>query len=303
MLQQAAAAAAGAQHYPAGTLYVVATPIGNLADLTLRAIHALGRVDAVACEDKRVTASLLQHLGLQVPLLSVHEHNEESAAAGIVDRLAQGQRVAYVSDAGTPAVSDPGARLVAAVRAAGYRVMPLPGASAVVTALSAAGDGHAEGFRFVGFLPPKAQARAAAAQALVGERSSCVLFEAPHRIEALADTLADVWVGRTITVCRELTKQFEQIHTLPCEALPAWLAADADHRRGEFVLVLHGAPAVGTDERVLSEAERALLLALMAHQPLRLSVDLLADVTGFPRKALYAQALALKAELGGDGAE
>ncbi|MEY8879636.1 MAG: SAM-dependent methyltransferase, partial [Leptothrix sp. (in: b-proteobacteria)] len=145
---QAAADAAGTQQYSSATLYVVATPIGNMADLSLRAIHVLGLVDAVACEDTRVSAGLLQRIGLHKPLLAVHEHNEGSAAQGVVQRLQAGERIAYVSDAGTPAVSDPGARLVAAVRAAGLRVVPIPGASSVVTALSAAGDADAPGFAF-----------------------------------------------------------------------------------------------------------------------------------------------------------
>jgi len=290
---------------------VVATPIGNLADLTLRAIHVLGLVDAVACEDTRVTSGLLQRLGLQCSMLSVHEHNEEGAARGVVDRLAQGQRVAYVSDAGTPAVSDPGARLVAAVRAAGHRVIPLPGASAVVTALSAAGDVQATQFRFVGFLSPKSQARAQAVQALEGESASCVLFEAPHRIEALADALAQHLPQRPVTVCRELTKQFEQIHTLPCADLPAWLADDADHRRGEFVLVLHGRRDDGetTADPVVSVSR--LLRTLLTELPLKQAAALAAQASGLPRKALYQQALAWRDEpaecdeegSAGDGAE
>ena len=166
MLQQAAAAAAGAQQYPAGALYVVATPIGNLADMTLRAMHVLTLVDAVACEDTRVTGGLLRHLGLDKPLLALHEHNESRAAAAVVERLGEGQRIAYVSDAGTPAISDPGAALVGAVRAAGRRVIPIPGPSSAVAAVSVAGDALADGFRFAGFLPSKAGERRAALEAL-----------------------------------------------------------------------------------------------------------------------------------------
>lgn len=271
---------------------MVATPIGNLADLTLRAIHVLSLVDAVACEDTRVTANLLQRIGLHRPLLSVHEHNEEGAAQGLIERLQQGQRVAYASDAGTPGVSDPGARLVAAVRAAGLPVIPLPGASAVVTALSGAGDIQGNGFRFIGFLPSKAQARAQALQALEGETASVVVFEAPHRIEALADAMAEHCSQRTVTVCRELTKQFEQIVTLVAADWPAWLAADADRRRGEFVLVLHGQRAqVATDETLPADLERWLRV-LLKELPVKQAAGLAAEASGWPRKALYQQALA-----------
>jgi 16S rRNA (cytidine1402-2'-O)-methyltransferase len=236
--------AAGGQQYPAATLYVVASPIGNLADFSLRAVHALSLVDAVACEDTRVTAGLLRHLGLDKPLIAVHEHNEQSAAEKVLARLAQGERVAYLSDAGTPAVSDPGAVLAHQVRAAGHRVLPLPGASAVVTALSAAGcvGAPGPGFHFAGFLPAKGQERDNALQAALAQPCPTVLFEAPHRIEALADRLAALAPTRPVTVCRELTKQFEQIDTLPAAQLPAWFAADAQRRKGEFAVVLH-APA------------------------------------------------------------
>ena len=322
LLRQAAAAATAGQQLPAGALYVVATPIGNLADITLRAVHVLGLVDAVACEDTRVSGGLLQRLGLHKPLLSLHEHNEERAAVQVVARLQAGERIAYVSDAGTPAVSDPGARLVAAVRAAGLRVLPLPGASSVVTALSAAGDVAAEGFRFIGFLSPKAQARRQALQALSGDvmaqRQSLVLFEAPHRIEALAQALADVLPGRRLTVCRELTKQFESLHTLAAAELPGWLAGDADRRRGEFVLVLH-APALPTRGRSdgltdgegdgTPTADPALaaldpwLRALLPMLPLKQLAALAAGISGLSRNVLYARLLALKAEHEDDGGE
>ena len=302
LIRQAAAAAAGAQQYPKATLYVVATPIGNLADISLRAVHLLGLVDAVACEDKRVTAGLLRHLGIDRPLIALHEHNEVEAAPAIVARLAEGQRVAYASDAGTPAVSDPGARLVAAVRAAGHRVVPLPGASSVTTALSAAGDVQGAGYRFLGFLPARTAEREAALRALAAGETA-VIFEAPHRIEALAGALAQQMPARTVTLARELTKQFEDIQTLPAAALPGWLAGDAHRVRGEFVLVLHaeaarrapdgepGAPALPP------EAERALIV-LLAELPLKQAVALASELSGAPRNALYARALALK---GGQG--
>ncbi|QTD45153.1 16S rRNA (cytidine(1402)-2'-O)-methyltransferase [Ottowia testudinis] len=285
----AARAAAGAQHYPAGALYVVATPIGNLADITLRALHVLALADAIACEDTRHTAPLLRAYGIDgKPLIALHEHNEAQGAQAVIARLHAGERIAYVSDAGTPAVSDPGARLVAACAAASLRVLPLPGSSSVTTAISAAGlsgDGH---FVFAGFLPHKAGERQAAVATLAQEPRAVVLLEAPHRITALADALAALGT-RLVTVGRELTKQFEQIATLPCTELPHWLAADAQRQRGEFALVLHPAPAATKS----ADAERVLRL-LLAELPTKSAVKLAADITGAPRNALYERALALK---------
>lgn len=296
MIQQAAASAAGAQQYPKGALYVVATPIGNLADLTLRAVHVLVLADALACEDTRVSAGLLRHLGLDKPLLALHEHNEAQAAGAVIERLARGERVAYVSDAGTPAVSDPGARLVAAVRAAGHRVLPLPGASSVTTALSAAGDAQGAGFRFAGFLAAKAAERTAQLRVLAGQAETTVLFEAPHRIKALADALAEAMPARPLTLCRELTKQFEHIETLPAGELPGWLVADANRSRGEFVLVLHAQPAAEKDGPA-TQAER-LLRTLLTALPLKQAVALAAEASGAPRNALYERALALRRDAG-----
>ena len=290
---QAAASAAGAQHYPTGALYVVATPIGNLADLSLRAIHLLALVDAVACEDTRHSAPLLRQLGIDgKALLAVHEHNEREAAAGVLLRLARGERVAYISDAGTPAISDPGAALVAAVQAAGYRTLPIPGASSAVAALSVAGDTTVGPFTFVGFLPARSGERAQALKQLAASPQTQVLFEAPHRIEALAAALAEACGVRRLTVCRELTKQFETVHSLAANALPAWLAADTNRSRGEFVLVLH-AVAAGVDDAAES-AHDATLRSLLAALPLKQAVALAAELTGAPRNALYERALALK---------
>jgi 16S rRNA (cytidine1402-2'-O)-methyltransferase len=287
----AAHEAAGAQNHPASTLYVVATPIGNLADISLRALHVLACVDALACEDTRHTQQLLRAYGLDRPgsqLLAVHQHNEAEAAQNVMARLAQGERVAYVSDAGTPAISDPGARLVAAVRQAGYRVLPLPGASSVTTALSASGMTGEDGFVFVGFLPSKSAERQQAVQALAQESRAVVMLEAPHRIEALAQALAALG-ERRITVGRELTKQFEQIETLAAQDLPAWLAEKPDRQRGEFVLVLHDAPvaaAAGEGLRVLQ--------VLLPELPLKTAVKLAAEITGEPKNQLYDLALSLK---------
>ena len=297
LLLKAAEAAAGAQQYPAGALYVVATPIGNLADITLRAIHVLSLVDAVACEDTRHSAQLMRHLGLDKPLLAVHEHNEREAAQAVLARLARGERVAYVSDAGTPAVSDPGAVLVAAAQAAGFRCVPLPGASSALAALSVAGDAVTGGFEFVGFLPAKGGERQRSLAAAATRAAAQVLFEAPHRIEALAASLASACAARPLTVCRELTKQFESVATMPADQLPAWLAADANRVRGEFVLVLHG-QAQAVDD---AEAHATTTLqTLLAELPLKQAVSLAASLTGQPRNVLYEQALRLKRE--GEGA-
>ncbi len=290
----AARDAAAQQHYPQGALYVVATPIGNLADISLRALHVLQLADAVACEDTRHTQSLLRAYGIErggAQLLAVHQHNEAEAAQAVVQRLQQGQRIAYASDAGTPAVSDPGARLVAAVRAAGLRVVPLPGASSVTAALSAAGsvahDGGS-GFVFAGFLPGKAGERDAAVQALASEPRTVVLLEAPHRMEALARALA-VLGARPVTVAREITKQFEDIATLACDGLAAWLAADAQRLRGEFAVVLHAvADAPQTDDGL------RVLQLLLKELPVKTAVKLAADITGGSRNVLYEAALKLK---------
>ena len=293
---QTAAAVAGGQDFPRGCLYVVATPIGNLADISLRALHVLSLVDAIACEDTRTSGAFLRHFGLEKPLLALHEHNERSGAAQVGARLAAGERVAYISDAGTPAVSDPGAVLVQVVAAAGHRVMPLPGASSAVVALSVAGDTAAQGFAFAGFLSSKAQERASELARLGHARQSTVIFEAPHRIEALAAAMAEALPGRRVTVCRELTKQFEQVVTLPVDGFASWLAADANHRRGEFVLVLHAAPpAAAAQDALPAQAERTLRV-LLRELPLKQASALAAELCGLPRKRLYAQALAWRAD-------
>ncbi len=295
MLRQAAAAAAGGQQYPAATLYLVATPIGNLADLSLRAIHCLSLVDALACEDTRQGAQLLRHLGLHKPLIALHQHNEREASAAVLARLAAGERVAYASDAGTPAISDPGAVLVQQAAAAGYRVLPLPGPSSAATALSVAGDTAAQGFAFVGFLPTKAGERRTALQAVLAvEGQSQLVFEAPHRIVELIALLAELAPTRRVTVCRELTKQFETVHTAEAATLPGWLAADTQRQRGEFVLVLHArAPVAAADDALPAEALRVLAL-LVAELPLKQAVALAAQISGAPRNRLYEAGLALK---------
>ena len=286
----AARAAAGMQHYPEATLYVVATPIGNLADITLRALHAMQLADAIACEDTRHTQPLLRHYGIDKPLLAVHEHNEAQAAGLVIERLQRGERVAYVSDAGTPAVSDPGARLVAAAQAAGFRVMPLPGASSVTTALSVAGLAGDGTFVFAGFLPSKAGERDQAIALLALDTRATVILEAPHRIEAVARAMAPL-ADRRVTVGRELTKQFEEIATMPAQELAAWLAAGPQRTRGEFALVLHPA----TEKEAPQDNTRVLQL-LLAELPLKTAVKLAVEITGAPRNELYEAALQLKKE-------
>lgn len=282
--------AAAAQQYPPGALYVVATPIGNLADIGLRALHVLQLVDAVACEDTRHTQQLLRAYGIsQRGWLSVHQHNEAQGADEVVRRLREGQRVAYASDAGTPGISDPGARLVAAVRAAGHAVVPVPGPSSVTALLSATGGSGADGaFVFQGFLPAKGGERQQALEVLRQESRPVVLLEAPHRIAALAETLAALG-ARELTVGREITKQFEEIATLRCDGFPGWLQASAQRTRGEYALVLHAVPVQGDEAAALR-----VLQLLLAELPVKTAVKLAAEITGAPRNDLYEAALRLK---------
>ena len=294
MLLQAAADAAGDQQYPPGALYVVATPIGNRADLSLRAIHVLALVDAIACEDTRHSTPLLRLLGIDKPLLALHQHNEREAAGAVLQRLALGQRVAYVSDAGTPGVSDPGAALVCVAQAAGYRTIPIPGASSAVAALSVAGDTSGSAFTFVGFLPQRGGERTEALTRLAANPATLLLFEAPHRIRPLFGELAERCGPRPVTVCRELTKQFETVVTLPAAGLPAWLDGDPNRLRGEFVLVVHALPAAAAADPDAASHDKTLQV-LLAALPLKQAVVLAAELTGAPRNALYERALALKA--------
>jgi 16S rRNA (cytidine1402-2'-O)-methyltransferase len=272
-------------------LYVVATPIGNLGDITLRAIDTLKRVDRVAAEDTRVSGALLAHFNISKPLVSIREHNEREAADKVIAWIATGEAVAYVSDAGTPAVSDPGARLVAAVRAAGLTVVPVPGVAAVTTALSAAGL-ESGSWLFQGFLPPKSGARKAQLQTLATLPCALVFYEAPHRIEeTLADMVAVLDSSRMVTLARELTKRFETIVTLPLREAPDWLAADPNHVRGEFVVIVH--PPAATAAMVDAEALRVLDVLLGALPP-PLAAKLASKITGRSKAELYKMTLALK---------
>ena len=291
--------AAAAQHYPQGALYVVATPIGNLADISLRALHVLQLADTLACEDTRHTQALLRAYGIDksaAQLLAVHQHNEAQAGAQVLARLHAGQRVAYVSDAGTPGVSDPGARLVAAVQAAGLRCLPLPGASSVTSAISVAGavgqSASDSGFVFVGFLPSKSSERARAIAQLAQQPACCVLLEAPHRIQALAQELAPLG-ARRVTLAREISKQFEDISQHAAQELSAWLQGAATRSKGEFVVVLHPLPSPESTGAIDPEQERVLRL-LLAQLPTKSAVQLAAEITQAPRNLLYALALELK---------
>lgn len=272
------------------SLYVVATPLGNLGDISQRALDVLRGVDIIAAEDTRHSQRLFDAFGIRVRLTALHQHNEQKAADQLVHWLAEGKRVALISDAGTPAISDPGARAVARVRQAGFAVVPVPGACAAVAALSVSGFAEG-GFRFVGFLPPKSAARLTVLSGLVGERDALVFYEAPHRVvECVTDMLAAFGAARELLVAREMTKLHEEIVRLPLGDAAAWFAADDNRVRGEFVLVVQGAPE---PEGLSAEAERVLGL-LLAELPLKTAARLAADISGEPKNALYARALVLK---------
>ncbi len=279
------------QIYPASALYVVATPIGNLGDISLRALHVLSIADAVACEDTRHTAHLLTRYGLSKPLIAAHEHNEREAADKLIARLQQGERIALVSDAGTPAVSDPGARIVDAVTSAGLRVVPLPGPSAAIAALSVSGFTNSA-FYFTGFLPSKAGQRDAALASLSASAATLIFYEAPHRIEDTVDAFLKAFgPQRRIVFAREVSKLFEEIHRCALADAPAWLAGDAHRKKGEFVLLIEGAPAADSADTL--EADRILTI-LLAECPVKQAAALAAQITGLKKNALYERALQLK---------
>jgi 16S rRNA (cytidine1402-2'-O)-methyltransferase len=276
---------AGLEH----ALYVVATPLGNLSDLSARAIDTLARADCIGAEDTRTSSVLLAAHGIRASLFAAHDHNESSAAARVLELLAAGKTVALISDAGTPAVSDPGARIVRAVLDAGLRVIPVPGPSAVVCALSASGLEGA--FHFHGFLPPKSGARRARLRELRFARDTQVFYEAPHRIVELADDLAaEIEATRRVVIARELTKRFETVHATRIADLPGWLAGDGNRQRGEFVVMLEGANAPENHD---ADHDRVLSL-LLGELPLRSAAHLAAAITGAPRNAMYQRALALR---------
>ena len=276
-----------------GLLYVVATPIGNLADITLRALETLKTVDAIAAEDTRHTSGLLTHFGISKKLIAVHEHNEYQSAEKLLMQLKAGDSIALVTDAGTPGISDPGAVVVDIVRKAGIKVVPIPGASAVIAALSASGI-HQNGFLFHGFLPASGATRRKALEALKTQTVTLVFYEAPHRIlESLQDMANVLGAERRVTFARELTKTFETIHSCLLAVAVDWLKADPNQQRGEFVLLIEAEPAKEAEE-VSADAQRVLKL-LLAELPLKQAVKLATEITSEKKNDLYELALALKA--------
>jgi 16S rRNA (cytidine1402-2'-O)-methyltransferase len=280
----------------AGVLHIVATPIGNLRDLSLHVLDVLKTADIVAAEDTRTTQGLLNAHQIQAGKLTpLHDHNEQSAAVRLIEALRAGKSVAYVSDAGTPGISDPGARLVNAVRAAGFEITPIPGPSAVATALSVAGVEGA--WLFYGFLPAKPAARRKVLQTLAARTEALVFYEAPHRIEeTVDDLLAELGPERQILFARELTKKFEQLHACPLSEAPAWLAANDNHRRGEFVLVISAPPAPCDDDEIAGRETHRVLEILLQELPLKQAAHLAARITGARKNAVYELALTLKKE-------
>jgi 16S rRNA (cytidine1402-2'-O)-methyltransferase len=280
------------QRFPESALYVVATPIGNIADMSLRALKVLSMVDAIACEDTRNTGLLMSRLGLSSPLFSAHQHNERESAEKIIARLRKGERIALVSDAGTPAISDPGARIVDAVIDAGFSVIPIAGASAGIAALSASGLMSDE-FHFVGFLPSKTSQRAQLLSSLLSTRATLVFYEAPHRILETAQALASALDGtQRVVVAREISKLFEQIHRCQLRELHDWLAEAPEHQKGEFVLLVEA--AVVSDEPDLSEVTRVLTILLEGHSVSQ-AAALATRITGLKKNALYDLALKMQA--------
>ena len=271
-------------------LYVVATPMGNLGDITLRALDVLRDVDAIACEDTRHARRLLDHYDIKAATFALHEHNEREASAKLVDLLVEGKSVALITDAGTPGISDPGARAVATAQAAGFQAIPLPGPNAAIAALSASGLSD-ERFLFAGFLPAKPMARRAEIERLKPVAAALVFYEAPHRIVDTIDDLAALLEPqRQIVIARELTKLFEQIARLPLSDATGWLAADENRKRGEFVLIVSAPPP---HEGLDAEAERVLQI-LAAELPTKQAAKLAAEITGLAKNELYERALALK---------
>ena len=269
-----------------GALYVVATPIGNLGDLSPRAARVLAAVDRIACEDTRVSGPLLGSLGIQRPLQSLHEHNEDRIAADLVRRLCDGESMALISDAGTPLVSDPGFALVRAAREAGVPVYPVPGPCAAIAALSVSGL-PSDAFVFAGFLPPKSAARCARLQELGRESRSVIVYESSHRItDCLADIVTVLGGARRLCLSREISKRFEESLTAGAAEVQAWQAADPNRSRGEFVLVIEGR----RDSADHAEGERVLRL-LLGQLPPSAAARLAADITGAPRRVLYEMAL------------
>ncbi|MSP86004.1 MAG: 16S rRNA (cytidine(1402)-2'-O)-methyltransferase [Methylotenera sp.] len=275
-----------------GTLYVVATPIGNLSDISLRALETLKTVDSIAAEDTRHTSGLLSHFGISKKLIAVHEHNEHQSAEKLLLQLKEGKNIALVTDAGTPGISDPGAVVVDCVRKAGLKVVPIPGASAVIAALSASGITQ-NGFLFHGFLPASGASRRKALDSLKTQAVTLVFYEAPHRIiESIVDMANVLGATRRITIAREITKTFETMHSCALEDAVTWLKADTNQQRGEFVLLIEAAPVKDVEE--ISEHTIRILKLLLAELPLKQAVMLATEITSEKKNVLYEFALQLK---------
>lgn len=278
---------------PPGVLYIVATPIGNLQDLSERAQVALSRVALVAAEDTRHSGRLLQHLGISKPMLALHEHNERERVARIIDKLAEGQDIALISDAGTPLISDPGYIVVREVRQAGYRVSPVPGPCALVAGLSAAGL-PTDRFLFVGFMPARRSGRKAALEELREQAATLVFYESPHRILDLMQDMVDVFGSdRECVLGRELTKTFETFYSGSAGAVLAELREDPNGARGEFVVMVRGAPPVEDTAAAVVDADKLLSL-LIPELPLKKAARIVSEVSGLGKNELYQRALALK---------
>ena len=274
-----------------GILYIVATPIGNLADMTFRAVQVLQAVDLIAAEDTRHSRPLLQHYGIQTPLLSLHAHNEQQRSQELLNRLQQGQKIGLISDAGTPLISDPGYYLVEKARLAGHKVVPIPGVSAVITALSAAGL-PTDKFSFEGFLPAKAGARQKRLLELEQEIRTLVFYEAPHRILALIEDMRLVYGDeRQVVIARELTKQFETIQGGTLAELQTWLQKDLNQQRGEFVVLLKGCEPLLNEQQ--DEAHKVLKI-LLTELPVKQAVKLATQLTSAKKNDLYQWALSDK---------
>lgn len=277
----------------AGVLYIVATPIGNLEDMSARAVKTLASVDLVAAEDTRHSARLLQHLGLHKPMMALHDHNEREQHVRVIAELAAGRNVALISDAGTPLISDPGFILVREARAQGFKVSPVPGACAIVAALSASGL-PTDRFQFVGFLPAKGVGRRAALESLQREIATLVLYESPHRImDTIADVITIMGPDREVVLGRELTKAFETFYHGTAEDVLHALQQDSHGSRGEFVVMIHGAEPVLDSDQATLDTDR-LLQILLAEVPLKTAAKMAADITGRKKNELYQRALELK---------
>lgn len=273
-----------------GVLYVVATPIGNLDDISARALRTLSEVALIAAEDTRHSSRLLQHFGISTPLQACHEHNEREQGGRFLARLQAGEDVALISDAGTPLISDPGYHLVRQARAAGIRVVPVPGACALIAALSAAGL-PSDRFIFEGFLPAKAAARRTRLALLREEPRTLIFYEAPHRILECVEDMQAIFGGERLALLgRELTKTFETLKGLPLAGLREWIAADSNQQRGECVLLLAGWEAPPGEPAVGAQTLRVLDL-LLAELPLKRAAALAAEITGVRKNLLYQAAL------------